>query len=231
MTLYLVRHGRAQAGVEDLDPGLDELGHQQAGAVADALAPKAIARLVVSPMRRTVETMAPLALRTGILPEVREEVSEVFDPRMPSDQRSTMIGPFMQGLWATQPEELRAWRQRVVETVLDFGLKASAASTDLVVVSHYIAICVIIGEAIDDDHVVPVPVANASISSFEVVKGRLQLLAAGNTDHLPPDLVTGVNTALLGSRPKPIVGAAPVYSTATCKAPNLPGGDADRTPL
>ena len=201
MTLYLVRHGRAQAGVENLDPGLDELGHQQAAAVADALAGKALGRLVVSPMRRTVATMAPLAARTGILPEVREEVSEVFDPRMPSDQRSAMIGPFMQGVWATQPEELKAWRRRVVETVLDLGLKASAATTDLVVVSHYIAICVIIGEATDDDHVVPVSVANASVSSFEIVEGRFHLLSAGNTDHLPPDFVTGVNTAMLGSRP------------------------------
>lgn len=201
MTLYLVRHGRAAAGVENLDPGLDELGQQQAEAVADALVPKPIGRLVVSPMRRTLETIAPLAVRAAIQPEVREEVSEVFDPAMPSEQRSVMIGPFMQGIWASQRGELLAWRRRVIETVLDLALKAAASSKDLVIVSHYIAICVIIGEASDDDRVVPVPVANASISSFEIVHGKLEMLAAGATDHMATELVTGINTAMLGSRP------------------------------
>ncbi len=201
MTLYIVRHGRATAGSEGLDPGLDDLGHAQARAVADALAARPIGRLVVSPMRRTLETMAPLAAKSAIQPEVREEVSEVFDPAMPSDQRTAMIGPFMQGNWASQPRELRDWRRRVVETVLDLALKTAAPGKDLVIVSHYIAICAVIGEATGDDRVVPVPIANASISSFEIVHGKLELLAAGATAHMSADLVTGINTAMLGTRP------------------------------
>ena len=201
MTLYLVRHGRAAAGVEDLDPGLDALGHEQAAAVADALGGKPIGRLVVSPMRRTLETMAPLASKTGLQPEVREEVSEVFDPSMPSEERSVMIGPFMQGTWKSQPEELQRWRKRVVETVIDLLQRTDASRKDLVIVSHYIAICAVIGEASGDDHVVPVPIANASISSFNLVADRLDLVVAGATAHMPGELVTGINTAMLGTRP------------------------------
>jgi len=147
--------------------------------------------------------MTPLAERLAIQPEVREEVSEVFDPSMPSHQRSAMIGPFMQSTWSAQPAVLQDWRRRVVDAVLDMALHTSASGHDLVIVSHYIAICVVIGEATDDDRVVPIPVANASISSFELVHGGLKLLAAGATAHLAADLVTGINTAMLGPGPSP----------------------------
>ena len=201
MTICLVRHGRAATAAEDLDPGLDDAGHDQAEHVSTALGAHPIGRLIVSPMRRCRETVAPLASALGMEPEVREEVSEVFDPAMAADQRRTMIGPFMQGRWPDQPEELLAWRRSCLDAVLDLALQASAASRDLVIVSHYIAICAVIGESTDDDRVVPAPIANASISSFELVHGSLQLLSAGDTSHLPEELVTGVHTAILGNRP------------------------------
>lgn len=201
MTIYLVRHGRAAAGAEDLDPGLDDVGHAQALRVSDALSGHAGAMLVVSPMRRCRETIAPLASATGIEPEVREEVSEVFDPAMAADQRRSMIGPFMQGAWAAQPEELLAWRRRCLDAVAELARRASAGGRDLVIVSHYIAICAVIGKATGDDRVVPAPIANASITSLELTNSGLQLLAAGDTGHLDADLVTGVHTAILGTRP------------------------------
>ena len=201
MTIYIVRHGLAASGAEDLDPGLDDLGHQQAQRVAVALGDYSIGRLVVSPMLRCRETIAPLALATGIQPEVREEVSEVFDPAMAADQRRTMIGPFMQGVWSTQPEELLNWRTRCLAATLDLAAQVATAERDLVIVSHYIAICVLIGAATGDDRVVPTPIANASITSFEPADGALRLVAAGDTAHLEPELVTGVNTAMLGKRP------------------------------
>ncbi|MGH2608368.1 MAG: histidine phosphatase family protein [Tepidiformaceae bacterium] len=201
MTIYIIRHGRAAAGVDDLDPGLDESGQQQALCVSQAFAGRPVGRLIVSPMRRTRETIAPLAMALGIEPEVREEVSEVFDPAMAADARRGMIGPFMQGRWSDQPAELQAWRQRCLDAVLDLSLATGATNRDLVIVSHYIAICAVIGEATDNDRVVPVPVANASVSSFELVHGSLQLLAAGDTSHLPAELVSGVNTALLSTGP------------------------------
>ncbi len=201
MTIYLIRHGKASAGVEDLDPGLDDTGQRQALCVRDAFAEKPVGRLVVSPMRRCRKTAAPLASAIGIEPDVRDEVSEVFDPAMASDARRTMIGPFMQGTWSAQPADLLAWRRRCLYAILELSLAASAANHDLVIVSHYIAICAAIGYANDDDRVVPVQIANASVSSFELVHGSLALLTAGDVSHLPPGLVSGVATAMLGTRP------------------------------
>jgi broad specificity phosphatase PhoE len=49
----MLRHGRAAAGWDtDVDPGLDEIGQQQAEATATRLAVLPKVRLVSSPMKR-----------------------------------------------------------------------------------------------------------------------------------------------------------------------------------
>ena len=194
MTLYLIRHGLAAAGLDDLDPGLAPLGHEQAAITARALGKLTPSRLVVSPLRRTRETADPIAAAFGLEPEVREEVAEVFDPSLPPEERKAIIGPFMEGVWSEQNETLQAWRQRVVGTLAEFENGAG----DVIVVSHYIAICVAIGEATRNDRVVPVKLGNCSITSIDVVGEKLILVGAGSTDHLPEEQVTGVTTALPG---------------------------------
>jgi broad specificity phosphatase PhoE len=200
MTIYLVRHGLAAAGVADLDPGLAELGHEQARAAAEALRGGNAVRLVVSPLRRTQETAAPIAAALGLAPELRDEVAEVFDPSMPSEQRSAMIGPFMAGRWSDQSAVLRAWRERVIQTLSTLGTETSAQGGDLVVVSHYIAIGVAIGHAIGDDRVVPTPIANCSITSLDVADGAFALIEAASVAHLPKAQVSGIGSALMGNR-------------------------------
>jgi broad specificity phosphatase PhoE len=198
MTIYLIRHGLALAGAEDLDPGLAPLGHEQAEAAARALRDVRALRLVVSPLRRTRETAAPIARALGLEAESRDEVAEVFDPAMPPEERRQMIGPFMAGKWADQPAHLQAWRRRAVDAVLELALEAESHTRDLVVVSHYIAIGAVIGEAMGDDRVVPQPMANASITSFNLVHGSLTLIAAAATGHLAPEQVTGIHSAMAG---------------------------------
>ncbi len=199
MTLYLVRHGLAAAGVADLDPGLAELGHEQARAAATALRGINAVRLVVSPLKRTRETAEPIAGALSLAPEIRKEVAEVFDPSMPSEQRSAMIGPFMAGRWADQPGVLREWRARVVAALSQMAAEASAAAGDLVIVSHYIAIGVSIGEALGDDRVVPAPIANCSITSLTIEDGKFTLIEAGGTAHLVAEQISGIHSAMLGN--------------------------------
>jgi probable phosphoglycerate mutase len=196
--LILIRHGLAARGVADLDPGLADVGHEQARLTADALRGANAGRLAVSPLRRTQETATPIASVLGLEPELREEVAEVFDPSMPVEERQNMIGPFMQGFWSKQPEHLRAWRQRAVDTLLEMGLAAEAAGQDLIVVSHYIAISVAVGEASGDDRVIPAPIANCSLTRIEVGDDGLSLVEAGSSAHLTPELATGTGQALAG---------------------------------
>jgi probable phosphoglycerate mutase len=85
--VVLVRHGASAAAVPGEpfplvlgrgDPPLSPEGVEQAVAVADRLAGEDLAGLFVTPLRRTAETAAPLAKRTGLEPVAIEDLCEVY---------------------------------------------------------------------------------------------------------------------------------------------------------
>lgn len=84
--VVLIRHGSARHSTPqqsiDLidgqsDPELTELGRSQAQAVGRRLGGTRPAALFVTPLRRTLQTAAPLAQRLGIEPVVIHELREV----------------------------------------------------------------------------------------------------------------------------------------------------------
>jgi broad specificity phosphatase PhoE len=190
MTLYLVRHGRAEAGIEQLDPGLDEVGASQAERAAGALVSVGARRLICSPLRRARETAAPIASMLGLTPEIREEVAEVFDPAMGVGARRDMLVPLLSGKWSEQPAALVAWRERVLSALIDLGTE------NTVVVSHFVAISAAIGASTEDDRVSPCALANASITTMVVTDGKLVLRRPGEVSHLSPDEITATHAAL-----------------------------------
>jgi 8-oxo-dGTP diphosphatase len=78
--LYVVRH--ADAGTRGRGDGPDRLralssrGRRQADGLRDQLADARVTRLVASPFRRCVDTLAPLGQRLGIEVEVDERLAE-----------------------------------------------------------------------------------------------------------------------------------------------------------
>jgi broad specificity phosphatase PhoE len=194
--LYLVRHGRAAAGVEDLDPGLDELGHAQARAAAQALLHAGARRLIVSPLRRTRETAAPIAAALNLTAEIRDEVAEVFDPELAVADRRALLGPLLSGRWSEQSEALRQFRDRVLSTLITLA----QANETTIVVSHFVAISAGIGAALGEDRISPAAVPNASITRLEIREGALGLIEAGGVAHLSGDQVTHAHTARSGLR-------------------------------
>ena len=74
--IYLVRHGEAAASWgQSPDPGLSELGHEQARNAAHALQPLLAGAepvLISSPLARALETAAPLADELGLSVQVNE---------------------------------------------------------------------------------------------------------------------------------------------------------------
>ena len=190
MTLYLVRHGRAEAGIEQLDPGLDEVGASQAERAAGALVSVGARRLICSPLRRARETAAPIASMLGLTPEIREEVAEVFDPAMGVGARRDMLVPLLSGKWSEQPAALVAWRDRVLSALIELGTE------NAIVVSHFVAISAAIGASTEDDRVSPCALANASITTMVVMDGKLVLRRPGEVSHLSPDEITATHAAL-----------------------------------
>jgi 2,3-bisphosphoglycerate-dependent phosphoglycerate mutase len=84
--VILVRHGASADAMPGApfplvdgrsDPALSEVGQEQARAVGERLTHEEVARLFVTPLRRTRETAGPFAEACGLEPTVVENLAEV----------------------------------------------------------------------------------------------------------------------------------------------------------
>jgi 2,3-bisphosphoglycerate-dependent phosphoglycerate mutase len=199
--LLLVRHGASADSVEGEifelvegqgDPPLSEAGRHQAEAVALRLAQEPFDALYVSTLRRTAETAAPLAARSGLTPVVDADLREVFlgdweggllrqkaadrDPlfeRMMAEQRWDVVpGAESRQVFGGR---LRAAVERI----------ASAHAGGLVVVfSHGAAIGEILAQATQSAPFAFVGPDNASISRLVVSPDRWVVRGYNDTAHL-----------------------------------------------
>lgn len=146
--IVLVRHGRPVAGYgDDHDPGLDDAGRAQAEAASEALASIGPQPILVSPLRRTRETAAPLAQRWAATPVVDERVGEVRSPSDVLEERVPWLRTVLASSWPDLPDELRVWREDVLAALREL-------QEDTVVVTHFVAINVVVGAATADARVV-----------------------------------------------------------------------------
>ncbi len=171
--LLLVRHGRAAAGwQDDSDPGLDEVGRHEAERVADALSGYGPMGIVVSPLRRTRETAAPLERRWATSARVEPRVGEIATPDgMALAERGTWLRDLAGRRWPELDPDLQAWRRGVIEALL-------AIEGDAVVVTHFVAINAAVGWATGDDRVLTLEPANCSVTALQADAGREQLTLA-----------------------------------------------------
>jgi broad specificity phosphatase PhoE len=171
--LYMVRHGRAAAGFgESHDPGLDELGREQAAAVAQELATLGRWPILSSPLRRTRETAAPLAKLWRVEPAIEEAVAEIPSPTDNLQERVAWLREFMAGSWRNATPPLAQWREDAIAALL--GIRE-----DTVIFSHYIAINVAVGAATGDDRVVVFSPDNCSVTVFDNGSDALRLVEKG----------------------------------------------------
>lgn len=173
--IHLVRHGRAAAGWDDdPDPGLDEVGRAQAEAMAARLAPVGPLRLVTSPLRRCRETGEPLARHWGVEAIVDPAVAEIPSPAgVPMGERVAWLRRAIEGTWTALGPIYTAFRDEVVAAV-------RSQPSDAVVVSHFVAINAVIGACVGSDRLVVRSLDNASVTTVEVVDGRLVLVEGGH---------------------------------------------------
>ena len=172
--VVLVRHGRAAAAWDaHADPGLDEVGWQQAGFLADALQLFGPLPLVTSPLARCRDTATPLAERWGVEPVVDPRVGEIESPTPDLQERGRWLREVMAGSWDDLPADLQEWRGRVIEALLDLERE------DAVVVTHFVAINAVVGEATGDRRVVCFAPDHCSRTEVRVEGGRLELVELG----------------------------------------------------
>lgn len=173
--VYLVRHGRAAAGWDtDPDPGLDELGREQALTMARTLAPLGPLAVVTSPLLRCRQTAFPLAAAWGAEVRVEPAVAEIPSPDgVPMGERVEWLRRSMSGTWAELGPRYTAFRDGVVAAVMSLP-------ADTVVASHFVAINAVIGAAVGDDRLVSTSLDNCSITVVDVVDGVLRLVETGH---------------------------------------------------
>ena len=144
--LIVVRHGRTEANAHGLllgrsDPSLDGTGREQAAAVAVALAPLAAdARIVSSPLRRSMETAAIIAGERAASIEVDQRWIELEYGALEGTPVLEVPDETWRR-WRTDPEfapeggeTLRALGARVAESCEE--LLAHAGDRDVIVVTH-----------------------------------------------------------------------------------------------
>lgn len=182
--LFLVRHGRAAAGWDAaLDPGLDDVGTQQATVVARQLVERiGVAkdvRVVSSPLRRCQETAMPFSKMVGAFAKLETSIAEIPSPAgIAMGERTDWLRRVMQGTWS---QIFRTEGDSYCEFHRDLVQWARSVRHDTVAFSHFIAINALIGAALNDDRVLIRSLDNASITTFQVgAGGELALIDAGS---------------------------------------------------
>jgi len=139
--LHIVRHGRTDHNASGLllgriDPPLDDLGREQADALADAIGP--VDRVISSPLRRTRET----AEAFGVEPVIDERWIELdygdYDGRPLGEIRSETWEQWRTDLDFAPPngESIRELGIRVRSALDDLVADGSAAERTTVIVTH-----------------------------------------------------------------------------------------------
>lgn len=188
--LIVVRHGRTEANASGLllgrrvDPGLDELGRQQAVALAAAV--QGAARVVCSPLLRTRETAEAL----GLPVEIDERWVEIDYGSLDG----TPLRDVPAALWAEWRadigfvpgggESLASLGARVREAAAD--LVEEARQHDVVVVTHVSPIKAAVAWAlgVGDEIVWRMFCAPASITTIGTTGTTPTLHSFNETEHL-----------------------------------------------
>lgn len=187
--LIVVRHGRTAANASGLllgrlDPGLDDLGRQQAAAVRPLVA--GAARVVCSPLLRTRETAEALGLPVTVDERWIELDYGVLD--------GTPLRDVPGDLWARWRSDL-AFAPEGGESLADLGVRvrsacadlaAEAAERDVVVVTHVSPVKAAVAWAlgVGDEVTWRMFVAPASVTRVAVVGERPSLHLYNSVAHL-----------------------------------------------
>jgi serine/threonine-protein phosphatase PGAM5 len=188
-TIVLVRHGNyaADASIDEkIGPGLSPLGVAQARLVGARLAalPARFDALHVSPMQRARDTAATIAEE---LPGQSFTVDDDLHECTPPTRRASIMAK-------EKPEDLAACEAQLDRLFAKYFVPAKGASHAELFVCHGNVIRYLVMRALGVDRQawLGMSIGHASITTIRITAdGTMQLIAAGDVGHLPPNLQTG----------------------------------------
>ncbi len=180
--LYMIRHGRPSATWgehADSDPGLDDMGHAQARAAAQALLalPEDArpVRAMSSPLRRCRETAQPFADAIGGRVIVEPRVGEIPSPSaLSAEERGPWLRNAFQIDWTEVKGDIdyNVWRRAVGEVLAEQEVNTA-------IFSHFVAINAALSCVSGEPRVLTFRPDHTSITVFELTDGRLRLVERG----------------------------------------------------
>jgi len=172
----MVRHGQANAAWhESPDPGLSELGQQQALNAAQQLSHLNNRHIISSPLLRCQQTALPFAQAKNTHITIHHEVSEIPTPNhIAFEQRGPWLQQAMSGTWQQLGPKFVDYKNTIGNFVKNLN-------HDTVIFSHFIAINAVIGYATNNDNLVVAHLDNASITTFHIDDNQnLTIVDTGN---------------------------------------------------
>ncbi|KCZ50680.1 histidine phosphatase family protein [Hyphomonas pacifica] len=171
--IFLVRHGEAAAAWGNHpNPGLSDLGHKQAEAVADQLKALGATQAITSPMQRCRETALPFERIMGVTAPVVREVSEIATPHNVTD-RVAWLKRYMAGTWAAEGSEHLPWRQHMMA-------RLQKIEDGTVVFSHFVAINAIVSAIENAEETIVFRPGHCSITQLVREDGLLKVKELGS---------------------------------------------------
>ncbi|MBI2480542.1 MAG: histidine phosphatase family protein [Planctomycetia bacterium] len=213
MQLYLIRHAQSQNNAlpeeERIeDPGLTELGRQQAEHLAKWIPLLRLTRLITSPFRRTLMTTEPIRRVTALIPEVRIDLHEQGGCYAGHDLSSKVGRPGMTrreieaefsgyrvadnidgaGWWQSKPYETwEAARIRAARLLEETCREFAHTDERVAFVMHADIKRLFLSHLHADPLDVP---CNTSVTEIEFTTNSQRLRAFNQINHLPSRLVT-----------------------------------------
>ncbi len=174
INLYFVRHGEASSSWDkSTDPGLSELGHQQAAEVAEILSGHiSSAQLVSSPLARAQETAIPLAEKWGSSVRVEPMIAEIPSAGIPFEERRAWLNSLMESSWDDQAEPLLQWRSGILQIL-------NGQTEDTIFFTHFMVLNVIVGALTNSEKIVSFRPDNCAITKVGLTGDGLKLLEKG----------------------------------------------------
>ena len=125
-----------------------------------------------SPLARTRETATPLVAMWGVEPTMEERIAEIPSPTTHLKERAARRRAVMRGKWTDLEPSLLEWREAMIAWAL-------AQEANAVAFSHFIAINVLVGAAIDAEDLITFAPDNGSITRLDNTGGALKLVQLG----------------------------------------------------
>ncbi len=173
--IHLIRHGDTAAQwADEPDPGLSELGFEQAENMAATISSLGPLPMLMSPLKRTQETASALAKRWQIAPRLEPRVAEIPGPQGSPDERRAWLQETLNSNWSELKKELQAWRRGVLEALHEIAEES-------VVVSHYVAINVAVAAARGDDRLICFSPAHCSHTVLDLKDGEMSVVALNDS--------------------------------------------------